>query len=145
MMSFRIFMLMILTLYKSIALSQIIEPPFPPEFVQEVEDLSEIRPLINPASILASIDPTTLEVFLQTAPSSTVSQPNPLAQTFPKLATGTINASYVVIPIDYAQARLIIPNQYQILNESIRAVLPTFPADQYPVSITSKGMNTCTC
>lgn len=38
-----------------------------------------------------------------------------------------------MLPLDYSVARAIIPNKYGILRQSIKAALPFFPEDKYPV------------
>ena len=113
------------------------EPPFAPGLVQELDQLSSLPSLINTDQLLAGISPAELAAFLASASTDTTnnSQPNPIARTFPNMTTGTINASVVVLPLDYSVARAIIPSQYGILRQSIKAVLPFFPKDKYPVRV----------
>lgn len=59
-------------------------------------------------------------------------QPNPIASLYPMNATGTLNGTVSVIPISLALARKFIPPQYRILEHAYRALLPSFPKDQYP-------------
>lgn len=114
-----------------------LEPPFAPGVVQELDQLSNIPSLINTDQLLAGISPAELAAFLASASTDTTnnSQPNPIAKTFPNMTTGTINGSFVVLPLDYSVARAIIPTQYGILRQSIKAILPFFPEDKYPVRI----------
>lgn len=60
-------------------------------------------------------------------------QPNPVAQDFPRLDSAVMNGTYAVIPIDYELARSIIPMKYGILTAGIHSLLPSLPRDQYPV------------
>ena len=112
-----------------------LEPPFPPAVVQELDQLSVLPSLINTDQLLAGLSPAELAAFLASASTDTTnhSQPNPLAKTFPNMTTGTINGSFVVLPLDYSVARTIIPSKYGILKQSIKAILPFFPEDKYPV------------
>lgn len=114
-----------------------LEPPFAPGVVQQLDQLSSLPSLINADELLAGISPAELAAFLASASTDTTnnSQPNPIANTFPNMTTGTINGSFVVLPLDYNIARAIIPSQYGILRQSIKAVLPFFPKDKYPVRI----------
>ena len=112
-----------------------LEPPFAPAVVQELVRLSNLPSLISTEQQLAGISPADLAAFLASASTDTTnnSQPNPIAQTFPNMTTGTINGSFVVLPLDYGVARAIVPSKYGILRQSIKAVLPFFPEDKYPV------------
>lgn len=110
-----------------------IEPPFSPSIIQEINTLSGAPSIVNTTQLIAGINATTLEQFLANALNTNNSLPNPIAQTFPNLTTGTINATLVVLPIDYELAKSIIPSQYGILRESIKNALPGFPEDKYPV------------
>ena len=112
-----------------------LEPPFSSRVVQELNRLSLLPSLINSTQLLAGLTPAELAAFLASVSTETTnnSQPNPLAFTFPNMTTGTINASYVILPLEYNAARAIIPSKYGILSESIKAVLPFFPKDKYPV------------
>ena len=112
-----------------------LEPPFAPAVVQELNRLSNLPSLISTEQLLAGISPADLAAFLASASTDTTnnSQPNPIAQTFPNMTTGTINGSFVVLPLDYGVARAIVPSKFGILRQSIKAVLPFFPEDKYPV------------
>ena len=112
-----------------------LEPPFAPAVVQELDRLGNLTSLISADQLLAGISPAELAAFLASASTDTTnnSQPNPIAKTFPNMTTGTINGSLVVLPLDYNVARAIIPRKYGILRQSIKAVLPFFPEDKYPV------------
>ncbi|KAL9098616.1 MAG: hypothetical protein Q9163_005760 [Psora crenata] len=115
------------------------EPPlFSPKVIEEIERLSRLPPLINVTQIVSSIDPTVLAFFFQNSTNSQNSQPNPIASTFPNLTTGTINASYAVLPINYAQARAIVPSQYKIMTESIEKLIPFFPKGKYPLVLSTQ-------
>lgn len=116
-----------------------LERPFPPGVVQELKRLSNLPSLINSTQMLAGLTPAELEAFLASISTETTnkSQPNPLANTFPNMTTGTINASYFILPLEYSVARAIIPSKYGILKESINAVLPFFPEHKYPVRRTN--------
>ena len=112
-----------------------LEPPFTPTVVQELNRLSNLPSLISTEQLLAGISPADLAAFLASASTDTTnnSQPNPIARTFPNMTTGTINGSFVVLPLDYDVARAIVPSRFGILRQSIKAVLPFFPEDKYPV------------
>lgn len=64
---------------------------------------------------------------------NTASQPNPIAQQYPDVPSGTFNTTLAIVPIPLAQARQLIPSQFAILEGAYRALLPSFPADMYPV------------
>lgn len=64
---------------------------------------------------------------------NTASQPNPIAQQYPDVPTGTFNTTLAIVPIPMATARQLIPSQFTILEGAYRALLPSFPADMYPV------------
>ena len=112
-----------------------LEPPFTPAVVQELNRLGNLPSLISSEQLLAGISPADLAAFLASAGTDTTnnSQPNPIARTFPNMTTGTINGSLVVLPLDYGVARAIVPSRFGILRQSIKAVLPFFPEDKYPV------------
>ncbi|KAM7187504.1 hypothetical protein V8F20_010953 [Naviculisporaceae sp. PSN 640] len=61
------------------------------------------------------------------------SQPNPIAQQYPDVPTGTLNATLAILPISLEAARKIIPSKWKILTKPYRALLPNLPADKYPV------------
>ncbi len=110
-----------------------VEPPFFPSIVEKINELSVLPSLVNTTLLLASIPPATLDAFLTTAQNTNNTLPSPIATTFFNLTTGVINETLTILPLDYATARRIIPSQYDILTKSIRATLPGFPADKYPV------------
>ena len=112
-----------------------LEPPFAPAVIQQLNRLGSLPSLISPEQLLAGITPAELAAFLASASTDTTnnSQPNPIAKTFPNMTTGTINGSFVVLPLDYDVARAIVPSRFGILRRSIKAVLPFFPEDKYPV------------
>jgi hypothetical protein len=60
-------------------------------------------------------------------------QPNQVAEKHPNSATGTLNATLMVIPISMARARQLIPSQYPILEDDLRTAFPALAADTYPV------------
>lgn len=62
-----------------------------------------------------------------------LSQPNPIAQQYPDVPTGTLNATLAVLPISLKAARKIIPSKWKILTKPYRALLPNFPHDKYPI------------
>ncbi|KAK1982866.1 hypothetical protein LZ30DRAFT_589638 [Colletotrichum cereale] len=66
---------------------------------------------------------------------STVDQPNPIFSQYPNNATGVLNVTMAIIPIPMTTARQIIPQQYAILENSFRALMPNFPAGMYPVVV----------
>ncbi|POS78829.1 hypothetical protein DHEL01_v202788 [Diaporthe helianthi] len=68
---------------------------------------------------------------------STSSQPNPIAQQYPDLPTGTLNTTMAIVPIPLDTARGIIPQQYAILEGAYRALMPDFPAGMYPAFVTA--------
>ena len=113
-----------------------LEPPFSAAVIQELYRLSSLPSLISTDQLLARISPAGLAALVATASTDNTnnSQPDPIAKTFANMTTGTINGSFVVLPLDYDVARAIIPSKYGILRQSIKAVLPFFPEDKYPVS-----------
>ena len=64
---------------------------------------------------------------------SSLSKPNPIANLYPDLPTGTINGTVLILPIPLSLARSIVPAEYPILEHVYRKLLPSFPKDQYPV------------
>lgn len=62
----------------------------------------------------------------------TLDHPNILHDKFPNNATGNLNATIVIFPIPLRQARSVIPEQYRILEDAYRNLLPDFPEDMYP-------------
>ena len=122
---------------KSIETSKTSETPFTPETIQKVYRLAGLPSLTKESSLLAGIDPTTLPNFLSNSINTPNSQPNPIASTFPNLTTGTINGSYVMIPLDYDVAQRAIP-KYKILKNAIHAILPYFPRDKYPLVLSTQ-------
>ncbi|KAK1995089.1 hypothetical protein LX36DRAFT_583136 [Colletotrichum falcatum] len=73
----------------------------------------------------------------QAAPPTcaTVDQPNPIFSQYPNNATGVLNVTMAIIPIPMTTARQIVPQQYAILENSFRALMPNFPAGMYPVIV----------
>ncbi|TDZ40098.1 hypothetical protein C8035_v004863 [Colletotrichum spinosum] len=70
------------------------------------------------------------------APACTnVDQANPLHSQHPNNATGVLNITMAIIPIPMTTARQVIPSQYGILENALRAVMPNFPAGMYPVVV----------
>ncbi|KAF3771070.1 hypothetical protein M406DRAFT_320628 [Cryphonectria parasitica EP155] len=61
------------------------------------------------------------------------SQPNPIAQQYADSVTGTLNTTLAIVPIPLDTARKLIPAQYAILEDAYHDLLPSFPADMYPV------------
>ncbi|KAK8136087.1 hypothetical protein PG984_004027 [Apiospora sp. TS-2023a] len=66
----------------------------------------------------------------------TQSSPNPIAQQYPNLVSGTLNGTTLIVPIPLEQARVLIPKEYTILENAYRGLLPAFPADMYPLMVT---------
>lgn len=112
-----------------------VEPPFSPAVLQQIINLNNLPSLITTSQLFAGIDPETLEAFLDdhVYTNTNKSQANPIATSFPNSTTGTINGTFVILPIDYDLARSIVPSKYGILKHSIKEVLPLFPEDKYPV------------
>ncbi|KAL9111391.1 MAG: hypothetical protein Q9227_004268 [Pyrenula ochraceoflavens] len=52
------------------------------------------------------------------------SQPNPIAAQYPNEVTGTINGTFSIIPIPYAQARALVPPQFKILTKAYQTLIP---------------------
>ncbi|KAL9607944.1 MAG: hypothetical protein Q9167_007195 [Letrouitia subvulpina] len=61
------------------------------------------------------------------------SLPNPIAKDYPSQVTGTLNASYFIVPITYAQARAAVPAKYPILTDLIKKMWKDYREDKYPV------------
>lgn len=68
------------------------------------------------------------------AVSKRQSAENPIAAVYPDQITGTENSTMVIVPIDYALARRIVPKKWGILTNAYLSLLPGFPKDKYPVS-----------
>ncbi|KAK7934836.1 hypothetical protein PG985_000331 [Apiospora marii] len=66
----------------------------------------------------------------------TQSCPNPIAQQYPNLVSGTLNGTTLIVPIPLEQARVLIPKEYTILENAYRGLLPAFPAGMYPLMVT---------
>ncbi|KAI0123275.1 hypothetical protein BJ170DRAFT_599242 [Xylariales sp. AK1849] len=65
-------------------------------------------------------------------------RPNPIAQQYPDLVTGNLNGTTLIIPISLATARDLIPQEYGILEEAYRSILPSFPQGMYPMMVSAK-------
>ncbi|KAK8035602.1 hypothetical protein PG993_010597 [Apiospora rasikravindrae] len=65
------------------------------------------------------------------------SSPNPIAQQYPNLVSGTLNGTTLIVPIPLDQARGMIPKEYVILENAYRDLLPLFPAGFYPLMVTT--------
>ncbi|KAK8247032.1 hypothetical protein HDK90DRAFT_473365 [Phyllosticta capitalensis] len=61
-----------------------------------------------------------------------MSQPNPIAKTYPKEVTGTFNGTLAVVPIPLSKAQEIVGPKYKILTDAYQKLLPDFPKDKYP-------------
>lgn len=85
------------------------------------------------ATLLVSSLLFSITVTAQDACTTTASQPNPIAQQYPDVPTGTFNTTLAIVPIPLAMARQLIPAQFAILEGAYRSLLPSFPADMYPV------------
>ncbi|KAI1646826.1 uncharacterized protein F4817DRAFT_339550 [Daldinia loculata] len=59
--------------------------------------------------------------------------PNQHAQQYPTLVSGNLNGTTLVVPIPLDMARQVIPNEYGILEEAYRTLLPSFPHGMYPM------------
>lgn len=85
------------------------------------------------SSLLFSIAAQQDDAAAAACTGTTASQPNPIAQQYPDVPTGTFNTTLAIVPIPLATARQLIPPQFAILEGAYRALLPSFPADMYPV------------
>jgi hypothetical protein len=65
------------------------------------------------------------------------SLPNPIASQFPANVTGTINSTLAILPIPMKLVRSIVPEQYEILSNAWRDLLPSLPKDMYPALLTT--------
>ena len=92
-----------------------------------------LKTLIDPSGISAGVDLAALAAEALKNNESE-SQPNPIAKDFPTQITGSINATNLIIPIDYRTARSAIPAKYPILNDQIREYWPDWKPGKYPVS-----------
>ena len=59
--------------------------------------------------------------------------PNPIANDFPHFATGVLNGTVAIIPVELARIREVIPARMQVLEDTYRTVIPEFPEGMYPV------------
>ncbi|KAK8040777.1 hypothetical protein PG994_013784 [Apiospora phragmitis] len=66
----------------------------------------------------------------------TQSSPNPIAQQYPNLVSGTLNGTTLIVPIPLELARALIPEEYTILENAYRCLLPSFPTGMYPLMVT---------
>ncbi|KAF3008297.1 hypothetical protein E8E14_005078 [Neopestalotiopsis sp. 37M] len=69
--------------------------------------------------------------------STSVDQPNPIAQMYPDLISGNLNGTTMIIPIAIALAQSLVP-EYSILESGYMSLLPTFPQGMYPLVVTAK-------
>lgn len=69
--------------------------------------------------------------------STSVDQPNPIAQMYPDLISGNLNGTTMIIPIAIAVAQSLVP-EYSILESGYMSLLPTFPQGMYPLVVTAK-------
>ncbi|KAI0849114.1 hypothetical protein F5Y00DRAFT_269748 [Daldinia vernicosa] len=59
--------------------------------------------------------------------------PNQHSQQYPTLVSGNLNGTTLIVPISLEIARQVIPNEYGILEEAYRTLLPSFPDGMYPM------------
>ncbi|KAI4216671.1 MAG: hypothetical protein LQ351_001160 [Letrouitia transgressa] len=85
----------------------------------DLDRFLSLVPLIDPSSIPSNASVADLAEAAK-ANNQSESLPNPIAKDYPTQITGTLNASYFVIPIDYAQARAAVPAKYPILTDLIK-------------------------
>lgn len=93
-------------------------------------------PSLNMSHVIALTTLLLSSILLRTDAQDTCnssSQPNPIAQQYADIPTGTFNATLAIIPISLTTARGIIPSQFRILESAYRDLLPNFPPDMYPV------------
>ncbi|KAK8066778.1 hypothetical protein PG997_013525 [Apiospora hydei] len=63
--------------------------------------------------------------------------PNPIAQQYPNLVSGSLNGTTLIVPIPLEQARGMIPKEYVILEKAYRGLIPLFPDGYYPLMVTT--------
>lgn len=63
---------------------------------------------------------------------------NPIAELYPTTVTGNLNGTTLIIPIPLASARELLPQEYGILEDAYRSLLPSFPEGMYPLMVTAK-------
>ncbi|KAK7966311.1 uncharacterized protein PG986_000588 [Apiospora aurea] len=63
--------------------------------------------------------------------------PNPVAQQYPNLVSGSLNGTTLIVPIPLEQARGMIPKEYVILEKVYRGLIPLFPDGYYPLMVTT--------
>ncbi|KAI1135645.1 hypothetical protein F5Y05DRAFT_421304 [Hypoxylon sp. FL0543] len=68
-------------------------------------------------------------------PDTCISQdaPNGHAQQYPEFVSGNLNGTTLIVPIPLEAARQVIPQEYVIVEEAYRELLPSFPAGMYPM------------
>lgn len=98
----------------------------------DLDRFLSLVPLIDPSSIPSNASVADLAEAAK-ANNQSESLPNPIAKDYPTQITGTLNASYFVIPIDYAQARAAVPAKYPILTDLIKKLWKRYEKDKYPV------------
>ncbi|KAI1341020.1 hypothetical protein F5Y15DRAFT_414749 [Xylariaceae sp. FL0016] len=59
--------------------------------------------------------------------------PNPLSEQYPELISGNLNGTTLIVPIPLAKARQLIPQEWGIVENAYRSLLPDFPAGMYPM------------
>ena len=125
----------ILSALSLLSLSSSVPHPHPSDegpFQIDLDRLISLTPLIDPSTIPSNVTPEELAEQAK-GNSQSESLPNPIAQDYPDQITGTINASYFVIPISYEEARAVVPVKYNILTHQIKKVWKEYGKHKYPV------------
>lgn len=59
--------------------------------------------------------------------------PNPISNDYPNSATGVLNGTIALIPVELEKVKAVLPAGIKVLEEMYRDALPDFPEGMYPV------------
>lgn len=90
-------------------------------------------PLLTLLTTLLAALSSNAAILPRQAGCVTQSQPDLIAAQYPNEVTGTINGTFAVIPIPYAQARALVPSQFKILTRAYETLMPGLNG-AYPVA-----------
>lgn len=120
-----------------IAIALNYHPYSPPGQQIDIARLTSLPALIDQSTLTAGLTPEQLSSLSDAScNNASESQPNPIYTDYPDQITGTINATYFIVPISFAQARKVIPAKYPILTDQIKQFWPDAEHDKYPVYLT---------
>ncbi|KAJ2901937.1 hypothetical protein MKZ38_001238 [Zalerion maritima] len=82
----------------------------------------------NSASLSSGLDS-----FYDLSCTSKYDAPNPIANEYPNSATGVLNGTLAIIPVDMERVKMALPAGVNILEDLLRADMPNFPEGMFPV------------